>query len=273
MDMPLPPTAERPRLQRAEGEGRLWVEGRESRLTRLYQSGSAKIRFSRPEGAGREAVLINTSGGLTGGDRLSWGASVGADARCQVVTQACEKVYRSVDGPAVIRTDLSVGAGGHLEWLPQETILFNGADLDRRFDVTIEPGGRFLAVEGVLLGRAAMGETRIRALLRDRWRVQWGKRLIFADDLRFDIRPSTVGRAAILREARAFALVLLVAEDAPAHLEAVRAHAGPHGGASAWDGKLVCRLAEADGLALRRRLLDVMSALRNGAPPPRLWMV
>ncbi|WP_293675852.1 urease accessory protein UreD [uncultured Phenylobacterium sp.] len=273
MDMLPASRAATPSPQRAVGEG--WFRaGPGVALERLHQSGSAKIRFCRTEDNTREAVLLNTAGGLAGGDRFAWGVDLVEGARCRVVTQACEKVYRAAsDDPASVAVRIDLAAGASLEWLPQETILFEGARLERRFDVRLAPGARLLATEAVVLGRHAMGETAIRARLRDRWRVQWGERLIFADELRLDAGPSTAGRPALLRDAAAFALVLLIAEDAEAVLDAVLQVLGDNGGASAWDGKLICRIATADARDLRQTLMAVMAALRGGALPPRLWTV
>jgi urease accessory protein len=262
------------RPQRAVGAGRLRVHRDSvSRLETLFQEGSARVRFPTSPDEALEAVLINTAGGLTGGDRFSWAVDVGADARCRVITQACEKIYRSTGDAARIDVKLTVAAGASLEWLPQETILFEGSNLRRDYDVRIEPGGRMLAVEAVILGRAAMGETEIQARLRDRWRVQWGKRLIFADDLRLDDLLLVADRSALLHGAKAFASVLLIADNAEVCLDAVRLALGETGGASAFDGKLFCRILAADGLALRKILVPVMAALRGGAPTPRLWTV
>jgi urease accessory protein len=277
MDLTLAPDSDSraaPRPQRAVGEGRVRIrhDGR-SRLERLYQLGSAKVRFCREQDDAVEAVLINTAGGLTGGDRFSWRVDVGAGARCRVVTQACEKAYRSTGEAAQMKVGLTVAAGASLEWLPQETILFEGAHLSRSFDIRVEPGGRMLAVEAVILGREAMGETAIRARLHDRWRVQWGERLILADNLRLDDPNSIAGRPALLQDAKAFASVLLVSDDAEARLDAVRQALGPAGGASAFDGRLFCRILAPDGLSLRRSLVAVISVLRDGQSPPRLWMV
>jgi urease accessory protein len=263
-----------PRLQRARGEAhfRIHSDGA-SRLATLFQGGSAKVRFPASPDDAKEAVMINTAGGLTGGDRFSWGVDVAAGAHCRVITQACEKIYRSTGDAARIGVKLNVAAGASLEWLPQETILFEGSRLERDYSVHIEPGGRLLAVEAVVLGRQAMGETHVQARLNDRWRVQWGERLIFADNLKIDDAPSMAVRSALLNGAQAFAFVLLVMDDAEARLDAVRLALGDSGGASAFEGKLFCRLLATDGLSLRRTLIQVMAALRDGKQPPRLWTV
>lgn len=260
-----------PRLQRAEGHGRISVDANDRRTTlrRLYQDGCAKIRLPRTPGATTaEAVLLNTSGGLTGGDRMSWRAEVGANAGLTLTTQACEKTYRSIDGEAEVEVHLDVGPNGRLDWLPQETILFDGARLARRFTVELAEGAVLLAVEAVILGRLAMGEEIAEAHLRDRWRVRRGGQLIFADDLRLeDLSPAP----ALLAGARAYASLLYVGPDAEALIDPLRAALGERSGASAFDGKIVGRLLAADGYALRRALIPALSVLRHGAEPPRVW--
>jgi urease accessory protein len=262
-------------LQRAQGAGRVAVTrvaGR-TRLQRLYQEGCAKIRLPRDAAAeGAEAVLINTAGGLTGGDRLSWRAEAEAGTRLTLTTQACEKVYRATEGEARIDVTLSVGDGARLDWLPQETILFDRGALSRRLEADLAEDARLLAVEAVVLGRTAMGETVTEGLLRDRWRIRRGGRLVFADDLRLDGDVAGLtARPPLLGGARAFASLLLVASDAAERLEPLRAAIGPLGGASAFDGKLFARIAAPDGFALRQVLLPAIAALRDGEPLPRVW--
>ena len=189
------------------------------------------------------------------------------------MTQACEKIYRSAGGDAEVQVDLTVGQGASLEWLPQETILFDGSRLKRRFDIDVATGGRLLAVEAVLIGRRAMGETQARVWLKDRWRVRREGRLTFADDLLLDDPLAHEPRPALLGGATAVASLLMVGEDAEARLQPLRDVIGSVGAASAFDGKLFCRLLAADGLALRRALVPAIAVLRHGRPAPRLWTV
>ncbi|TIT97926.1 MAG: urease accessory protein UreD, partial [Mesorhizobium sp.] len=109
-----------PAAQRVAGRGRLFCgksRGR-TRLQRLYQDGSAKIRMPAVQGDPLEAVLINTAGGLTGGDRLGWEIEVGEGASASITTQACEKIYRAASDRAETKVSLTVGAGGSIAWLP-----------------------------------------------------------------------------------------------------------------------------------------------------------
>ncbi len=263
--------------QRSRGVGRFSIrqEGR-SRLESLLQEGSAKVRFSNPTDTACDAVLINTGGGLTGGDQFAWRIDLGDDSRCTVVTQACEKIYRADGDDATVSVDLRVGRRARLDWLPQETILFDGARLERTFDIQLAKAARCLAVEAVLLGRRAMGEHTPFVYLRDRWRVWKDEVLIFADEVRLD---QTLGAgAALLNGAGAYASVLYVGDDHGERAARVRdlMNAGRdhvHGGASAFEGKLFCRMLARDGLGLRRVLVPVLEALRDGDALPRLWTI
>jgi urease accessory protein len=273
-----------PAVQRANGVGRLHVTLRpDARLAnraavgRLFQEGSAKMRFAADQAdGGLTTALINTAGGLTGGDRFEWRVELNDEAKCTVVTQACEKVYRAEDDAAVVSVALKLRRGARLDWLPQETILFDGARLNRAFDIRMAEGARLLAVEAVLLGRRAMGEHTPFVHLRDRWRVWKGEDLIFADEVRLD--PTLGSGAALLNGAGAYVSVLYVGDDHADRAMIVRdliEAGGDHvqGGASAFAGKLFCRMLSRDGLALRRVLIPVLQALRDGEPLPRLWTI
>jgi urease accessory protein len=263
-----------PRLQRARGDGCIHVrrlDGR-TRVGRLYQDGCAKIRTPRdPDARGIEAVLINTAGGLTGGDRLQWTAEAGETCELSLTTQACERIYRSAGGRAKVDVHLRAEAGSSLQWLPQETLLFDGGEIDRRLEADLAAGASLLAVEAVVLGRTAMGEQVRRGRLRDRWRVRRDGRLVFADELRLEGPIAEIASApAVLGGGQAFASILLVSPHAETKLSEVRAALGPSGGASAFDGKLFARVTAKNGFTLREALVPALQVLR-AAPLPRVW--
>jgi len=270
--------AERLQPQRVDARGRLAV-GRSAgrtRLGRLYQEGAAKIRMPRSDHDPLEAILINTAGGLTGGDRLAWEADISAGASAVITTQASEKVYRAAAGRADVAVRLSVGEGGRLAWLPQETIMFDRAAFARRLDIELAPGAQALVAEATVFGRAAMGEIVERGSFRDRWRVAVSGRLVHAEE--FAIGPAVhavLAAAPVLSNARAIATVLLVSEDAEAWLGRVRDIVGEEGGASAWTvagtGKLLARLYSADGYGLRKRLVPLLGLLNGRAGLPKCW--
>jgi urease accessory protein len=224
-----------------------------------------------------DVVLINTSGGLAGGDQLAWRVTLGPGAQAVVTTQACERAYRSLGEPAKVSVALDVGAGARLDWLPQETILYNRSGLERRVEASVAEDGALLIVEPVLLGRLAHGERVRQAAFHDRWRIRRGGRLVFAEDTRFEGEVgAALARPAALGGRAAFASVILISSEAETWLAPVRERlhglAGDCcGGASAYDGKLICRLVAQDGLRLRRALIEVLTVLRGGLGMPRLW--
>ena len=94
------------RLQRARGHGRLAAKASAAgtRLDVLYQDGCAKIRLPKTFDGAMEAVLINTAGGLTGGDRIAWDLEARAGTRLTVTTQACERAYKAHASTATVET-------------------------------------------------------------------------------------------------------------------------------------------------------------------------
>jgi urease accessory protein len=250
--------------QRSRGEVMLEVGAKG--LVRMREGGAAKVRL--PQGR-KEAILINTSGGMAGGDDYRISIEAGNGAELQITTQAAERVYRSLGPPAVVRTSLKAGAEARLMWLPQELILFEGAALDRRLTVELAETASFLAVESLVMGRLAMGETARHVSVRDQWRIMRGGKLIHAESLRIDgERPES---AATLGTHLAMATVLHVAADAEQRLDAVREVLSENDGASAWDGKLVARLVARDGFELRKALIPVLSVLTGEAGLPKVW--
>lgn len=265
------------RLQRAEGRAHITFGMRDGacRLHTLFQEGCAKIRLPTPlPGQCPEAIVINTAGGLTGGDRFRVEAELGVRTTAVLTTQACERIYRSIGNDAVVENNLHVAPGARLAWLPQESILFDGGRLARRLDVNLEGDAEFVAVEAVLLGRTAMGERVRTGSLRDRWRVRRDGQLIFADDLRLNGNIAEItASAATLGSRSAFATLFYAGNEFERLLAPVRDALGEDGGASAWNGKLVVRLAAISGLLLRRRLEPILTLLLRGQPLPKAWQL
>ncbi|MCC0056691.1 MAG: urease accessory protein UreD [Rhodobiaceae bacterium] len=270
-------------LQRASGSARVRVarSADATRLDVLYQEGAAKIRLPRDRRrAWAEAVLINTAGGLTGGDRIGWETEAAAGTMLVVTTQACEKVYRASGGIAEVEARLIAGVGAHLAWLPQETILFNESALQRRIDVEIAPDATCLILEPVIFGRQAMGEEVRETVLHDRWRVRCDGALVHAEDLRVEgDAAALMARAAIGGGAGAMASLLYVGADAEDRLCGVRSFLknSPDGSAAAnaWrsggTGKLLARILAKDGFSLRRVVMPLAEMLNRQAGLPRIW--
>lgn len=175
-----------PSHQRSRGRLELDYHLHEGRtvLGGLYQSPPMRALFPDPEADEAPiCALVNTAGGLAGGDKVEIALSLGAGARASFSTPAAEKIYRSLGPATEISVTLEAGPGAVFEWIPQETILFEGARLERRLNADIAEDATLLMAEALVFGRAARGETWRRGALQDSWRIRRGGKLLWADGL------------------------------------------------------------------------------------------
>jgi urease accessory protein len=245
-----------------------------SRRGRVHESGSLRVRFPNGNSQSLEAVIVNTGGGMTGGDRFDIDIKVGAGARLSVTTAAAEKIYRSLGPDTDICVKLDVGAGGALAWLPQETIVFDQARLRRSIDVALARDANLLLAEAAVFGRSAMGETVVQGHFFDRWRLRVDGALVFAETLRLDgdIAQRLAQRAIASGGVAVASVIKYPGNDADAAaIRAMQDRFTGEVGISAWNGLVVARLVATDGAALRRDLVAVLAAL-DAAPLPRLWL-
>jgi urease accessory protein len=246
-----------------------------SRRAHVHEAGSLRVRFPNvAPGRALEAVIVNTAGGMTGGDRFEVDIAVGEGARLTVTTAAAEKIYRSLGPDTAVSVKLKVGAGGMLAWLPQETILFDRMRLRRTIEADLARNAQLIVTEALVFGRSAMGETVARGHLFDRWRIRVDGALVFAETLRLDgaIAENLAQRATAAGGAAIASVLKIPASDAD--LSAIRASEGEFAGevgVSALNGLALARLVAADGAALRRDLIGVLTAF-GAAPLPRLWL-
>ncbi len=245
-----------------------------TRRTRVREEGSLRVRFPGPASAELEAVIVNTAGGVAGGDRFALDVTVEPGARLVVTTAAAEKVYRTLEPDATIDVRLAVGATSSLAWLPRETILFNRARLRRTINIDLAEDARLLLAEAIVFGRSGMGEAVDAAGVFDRWHLRRGGRLIHAEAMRLDgAVAAKLAQPAVANGGVAVATVLIVPADeaVAAGIRALDDHFLGEVGVSAWNGLAVVRLCAADGAALRHDLVAVLTAVHNGSLP-RLWL-
>ncbi len=241
---------------------------------RMELSGPAVIRefgcskFRIPKDSS-EAILINTSGGLAGGDRVAVDAAAGEGVSLTLTSQTAERVYRSLGPPAEVKVALKVAAGASLFWLPQETILFQQSALRRTLDVDVHGQSTFLAAESLVFGRHEMGEDIHTLDLFDRWTIRRDGTLLHAEQ--FKLGPDLPNSVATLGNHRAVATVVLVSPEAEARLAAVREALSQTDGASAWNGKLVARCVAKDGFHLRKTLIKILIAILGHKSLPKTW--
>lgn len=258
----------------------------QTRLTSLYQHDPLRVLFpSPPPGELTTAALVTTSGGLVGGDELTVRVAADSGAQALVTAQAAEKIYRSAGADCRIEMALRAGADAWLEWLPQETIIFEGARFRRRTVIEAAETARVLAGEFLVFGRSAMGETVTRGLVRDAWEVRVGGRLVWADALHLDAGIDRIlAHPAGLGGATACATAVYVGADAAGYLEPARellagsASDTLRGAATLVNGVLVARWLAAEAGPLRTAFGRYWAQFRHeaaGLPEalPRLWHI
>lgn len=262
-------------LQRSQGDALVTFDhfaGR-MRLLKLRQQGSAKVILPSV-GDVPEVVFLNTSGGLTGGDRLNFSLQLGANTRVVATTQTAERVYRAGDGLAKVAVELAVGDGGWLDWLPQETILFAASALERRTVIDLTGSAGCLALEAVVLGRPAMGEVVRQLAFRDTRSIRRDGAVVMHEPVAL-CDDALLAGSAVLGGAKAFASLMMLGRGVDAALAAARAvldEPGVDCAASAWDGKLSVRMMAVDGWPLRQQIRRVLQAIRP-LPLPRVWQL
>ncbi|NKE46661.1 urease accessory protein UreD [Roseomonas frigidaquae] len=268
-------TAPAPQHQRARGRAELGLVASPggARIAHLYQSAPLRVLFPDADpDEPKQAALVNVAGGLAGGDALQSAITLGRAARFTATTPAAEKIYRSLGPETEIAAQLTLDANSTCEWLPQETILFDGARLRRSLDIALAPDARLLAVEMLVFGRAARGEVFAHGAVRDRWRIVRDGRLLWVDALRLD--PGALGHRFTLDGAGAMATLVLAMPEALAHRELARDLAQGGAGLVA-PGLLVARwLGEAGAVraALGAAIIGLRAAaLGLPAKLPRLW--
>jgi urease accessory protein len=267
-----------PQSVRSQGSLRIGFErqGAGTIMRDSFQAGCLRARLPRrPEGGRPCAVLLNTAGGLADGDTITQDLRWGIGTCATVTTQAAEKIYRAMSQGCRNETRIEVMAGAEAEWLPQETILFDDARLERSAKIMLADDVSFLGLEAVVLGRRAMGERMTRGALRDRMRIYRCGRLVYADalEIRGDV-DALMRRAAIGGASSAMAVIVHASQNAERLLEPVRSalsSACGQAAASCWNGLLAVRMLAPDGAMLRADIASALSALRSGRPLPRVW--
>lgn len=243
-----------------------------TRRDEVHEAGSLRVRCPGAPAEELEAVIINTAGGIAGGDHFTLDVTAGHGTQLVVTTAAAEKVYRTLGPDSVIDVKLDVAAGSTLAWLPQETILFDRARLSRSIEVDLASNAQLFLAEAIVFGRTGMGEAVEEGALFDRWRVRRGGKLVYAEGVRLD---GTIARrlaeTPVAKGGIAVATVLIVpgSDEAVQAVRALQDQFIGEVGASAWNGIAAVRLCAADGAALRRDLVHVMTAVRGELP--RIW--
>jgi urease accessory protein len=264
-------------MQRSHGLAavRFAMHSGATRLQDLHQSGSGKAIMPRRFDGAAEVVFLNTSGGITDGDSLTFDMQLGPSSQVTATTQTAERAYASRGDAGVATVLAQVGPAARLDWLPQETILFENSHLQRDTTIDLAANATCLLCESVVLGRHAMGEYPKAARLTDRRMVRCNGRPVWAETVQIDAEFLSQYSPALLGPARAYAVIALVspnAIDALPGLRAVLNEPGTQAAASAWGGKCVLRILARDSWPMKKQIAKALGALRAG-PLPRVWQM
>jgi urease accessory protein len=245
-----------------------------TRRRHLHESGSLRVRFPSPETEGLSAVLVNTAGGIAGGDRFDIDIATREAARLTVTTAAAEKIYRAEGAAARLNITLRAEARSHLAWLPQETILFDRARILRRIEIDLADDASLLLCEIAVFGRAAMGERMRQGEFADRWRMRRSGRLVFAENICLDGDiGEKLARTAVAKGGVAIGTALIVPGDEVLvqRIRELSQTSRGEAGVSAWNGFAMARFCAQDAALLRADMMAVLGCA-CGSALPRLWL-
>jgi urease accessory protein len=250
-------------------------------LTRSYARAPLKVqRPFYPEPEVCHTVLLHSAGGMVGGDRLSAQIDLAPQSRALITTAAAAKIYRSNGATAHQQIQIHIGANACLEWLPQETILFNRAQYQQNLRVELDPGGTFCAWEIVRLGRSASQETFQQGCWQNALEVWQAGKPLWIDPQRLTGEQWSSPQAAAAQPILGLFVVLGCSLD-PATVDNARALAleslpGNQWGVTALQSGLVCRYRGSDRQAAQRWFIALWDLLRQqylgrAACIPRVW--
>ena len=225
-------------------------------------------------------IIVHPPGGIAGGDRLDISASVGEQAWAQLTSPGAAKWYRAA-GPAFQNIQLKVGAGATLEWLPQETIIYSGAQAELSTQIDLEGDGRLCYWDMIALGRPASGERFDQGHFQSRLEIRRDGQPLWHERQRIIGNDGLLDSAIGLAGQPVFATLLISGEIDSDLLERCRSISGHNsdkvrGDLSQLPGLLVARCLASEALHARAWLIELWRLLRpellgREAVPPRIW--
>lgn len=230
-----------------------------------------------PEGDLCHVYVLHPPGGVAGGDRLRIDVTVDRAAAALLTTPGATKFYHSIGPRATLHQHIDIRDGA-LEWLPQENILFPGADADLETRINLSAGARFIGWEITCFGRPAINEAFDRGRVVTRFNVFRDEQPVLLETLHIDGRQSHGGAASLRGSPVAGTLCATIEDsfDVDSIRDAITCPAGHAFGISVVDGLLVARYLGDSTEQARTVLQAVWSGLRphvlGRLPcPPRIW--
>ena len=270
--------AEKNLLQRAKGNLEIsFVEAQgETTLAKLYQSGSLRVLIPKSFSRSKEAIIINTGGGIIGGDKFSFSINSEKNTETWITTQAAEKIYKSTGDLSRVEIDINLGENASLFWCPQETILFDKSKLFRSMNISVKKSSNLFIVENVVLGRLASGEFSKNCHFSDQWRIKIDQKLTLAENFLLTGCEELCSKAK-LGHNNTVCTMVYVSSNAERYLKTVREiiiQSNVIGGASFWNKCLVARIVTQEPAQIRALTVSFLNLFsRQGEPIPRVWSI
>ncbi|WP_223247405.1 urease accessory protein UreD [Sulfuriferula sp. AH1] len=228
-------------------------------------------------------IVLHPPGGIAGGDTLEIRVVLDRASKALLTSPGAGKWYRSAGAQASQRLNFTLAKGSVLEWLPQETILFDGARARMDMQVELEQGAMFMGWEIVCLGRAAAGERFAHGHLRQTVRINLAGKPVWRE------YGDLAGGAPLLHSPAGLAgctvmgTLIFAGKTVPVSLLgacrniAVNDHAGEHCGVTALPDVLIARYLGHKSEAAKRYFIALWQLLRpfaagKKASIPRIWM-
>lgn len=230
-------------------------------------------------------IVVHPPGGIAGGDTLSLDMSMGDAAQALVTTPGAAKWYRANGKVARQETTIRVGAGASLEWLPQETIFFNEAEVQLHSSVDLDLQASYVAFDVLCFGRTHSGERFERGSVTQRSRIRRGGQLVWFEQGRLEGGSRAMRSPLVLGNCSVCATLIAVAGAMPPTLPALLREVGEplrEGdqsdafGVTLMKHVLVVRYLGNSSETARRIMTRAWQTLRpaligQDATPPRIW--
>ncbi|MDO9321961.1 MAG: urease accessory protein UreD [Pseudomonas sp.] len=221
-------------------------------------------------------IIVHPPGGIAGGDRLDIAVDVGAAAWAQLTSPGAAKWYRAA-GPAYQQLTLKVGAGATLEWLPQESIVYAGAQAELSTRIDLESDARLCYWDIIALGRPASGERFASGHFQAHLDIYRDGQLLWHERQRLIGNDGLLDSPIGLAGQPVFATLLISGEIDAELLQRCREIPSPvRGDLSQLPGLLVARCLAGEALQARAWLIELWRLVRpelfgRAAVPPRIW--
>ena len=256
--------------------GNLDVKLQNDHLTKLYQEGSSRAILPNTYGKTKELILINTSGGITSGDKYNINLILENSKLC-ATTQAAEKIYSGYGDPAKLLININLDENSSLFWLPQEMILFDNCNLQRSINVKLEKNSNLLISETFVFGRTAMGEKIKNGYLSDLWKIYVADKLQHVEAINFNgnieesiSKKTTLNNQSAVNTIFAMGeIVIKIASDLRkvlSNLDNVMSEL------SMWDDKMIIRTISKNNYYLKSALNKILFNI-IGNNLPKIWNI